>query len=117
VGGVDAYGQPKVGAPLEIRVRFNRSRREVRRPDGTSVTLDGEAWVDRLIGIDSMLWLSPPTSQQPGQALAYWTGTGQTLLDDEKMQVTSYDEIPDIKVRFVFRKIGLMKKAAGATLG
>ena len=116
-GGVDANGQPKHGNPVAIRVRFSHTRREAKRPDGTSVTLDAQAVVGQLIPIDSWFWVDPrPIEQQQYvSSLLYWANTASAAADNERMIVVTYDGTPDLRHRYFQRTIGLMRHHSAGT--
>jgi len=100
--GYDSYGQPAVGAPVQINVRWLTKRREVVDAKGNTVAFDAIAIVGQRIDLGSHLWL--------GQ-LADWvgTGSGSSHLDQELMEVKTYYETPDIKGRAIRRQVGLMR--------
>jgi hypothetical protein len=100
--GYDAYGQATVGPPVEILVRWDTKRRETLDREGNSIALDATAVVDRRIDIGSRMWLGP---------ISEWLGTGSLEEDTHSgvMEVRSYSETPDIKGRFTFRVVGLMR--------
>lgn len=101
--GTDAYGQPTVGPPVEIPVRWLTQRREVRDPLGNTVMLDAEAVVLQWIAVGSRLWLG---------TLDEWygvTGTGSAAPDTELMTVRLFEETLDLKNRVAFRMVGLMR--------
>ena len=97
--GVDAYGQARIGSPVELVVRWNDTRSEILSPQGTNVSLDGTAIVDRDIAIESRMWLG---------ALADLPGTTQ-VPEADWMVVKSFSKTLDIKARVAFRQVGLMR--------
>lgn len=99
-GAVDAYGQMGYTVPVEIPVRWNTSRKEIKRPDGTTVTLDGQAVVNQAVAVDSHIWLG---------RLTEWLGVGSSLPDNERMVVVGYNDTVDIKGRFTRRTLNLMR--------
>lgn len=99
--GFDEYGQPDVGDPIQIIVRWNTRRMETVDAKGNTIALDALVIVDRQIAIGSDMWLG---------ALADWYGTGSAGNDDEVMQVKTYEETLDIKGRSARHIVGLMYK-------
>ncbi len=53
----DNYGQPKIGEPVQLRVRWVTARREVKDAQGNNVALDATAIVDRKITVGSTMAL------------------------------------------------------------
>src|SRR5665213_596757 len=100
VGVYDAFGQPTLGVPVEIPVRWITKRREILDKHGNTIALDASADVAQTIKVDSVIWLG---------TLANWNGTGSGLPDTELMMVKSYDETPDGKGRSLKRNIGMMR--------
>ena len=98
--GIDRYGQPTVGAPVEIFVRWNDVRREVLDKEGNTIALDATAVVAQTIEVGSRMWLG---------ALANWVGTGSVGNEDDVCYVKTYNETPDLKNRIAMRTVGLMR--------
>lgn len=101
--GVDAYSQPTLTTPVEIRVRWDDTKRERIDPEGNRVVVDATALVDRDIEVGSEMWKG---------ALSDWYGTG--LGQDENteiMVVKTFNATPDVRNRYVTREVGLMKKS------
>lgn len=96
---VDAYGEPKVNAPIEIWVRWVFGRTEITGTDGNTVAVDATAVVDRRIPEGSNMWLG---------SLADWLGTGSGDEETEVMYVQISSTAHDIKGRVVARTVGLM---------
>lgn len=94
--GVDNYGQPVVGDPVEVRVQWSTARREVVQANGSTVALDGTAIVDRVVPVGSHMWLGRLDDFPPDG-------------DTELMETKSFDSTPDIKGRFSFKTVGLMR--------
>jgi hypothetical protein len=67
--------------------------------DGNTVALDFEVIVSRDILIGSRMWQG---------SLDSWN-VGSSVLDQELMEVKTFDKVPDIKARFNFRKCGLIR--------
>lgn len=102
--GSDAYGQPTLDTAVEIRVRWDDTKREVLDAQGNRVVVDATALVDRTIAVGSEMWLGP---------LSDWVGTAVGQDDDtEVMLVKTFNAVPDVRNRYVTREVGLMKKAA-----
>lgn len=98
--GYDAYGQPALGSPVEIRTQGGSDQMRVLDPLGNTVTLDATLIVDRDIAIGSRIWMGE---------LADWYGTGSGMIDQEVMEVKTFNSTPDIRNRATFREIGLMR--------
>lgn len=107
--GFDAYGQPKVGEPVELLVRWNAKRREATDPQGNSIMLDATVVVDREVAVGGTMWLAADQSPGSGTALSQWYGTGSGDVDDEVMRVAIYSETPDLKGRVARRTVGLQR--------
>jgi len=100
--GYDAHGQPTVGPPQEIPVRWITRRREVMTSSGNIVALDAQAVVDQDIHIDSHMWLG---------TLGNWVGTGSAPANTEQelMIVKSFNKATDIKGRVTRRTVDLAR--------
>jgi len=96
---VDAYGEAKVNAPVEIDVRWVFGRSEVLDSSGTAVAVDATAEVEQEVPEGSQMWLG---------ALEDWLGTGSGDEDSGLMYVKAYNEALDIKGRVAARTVGLM---------
>lgn len=94
----DTQGEPLVGDPVELTVRWEKIREEIQKPDSTIVALGAEVVVDRKIPIGSIMWLGE---------LEEWYGTGSQGEGVELMQVQVYEEIPDLKNRYTIRTVKL----------
>ena len=99
--GVDGYGQEIVSAPIELKVRWEFTRRDILDPDGNRVTVDAMVVTNRVISIGSTMWL--------GTLEEWQLGSGSGGLDDEVMQVVVYMQSPDVKNRSTRREVGLSK--------
>ena len=95
--GNDNYGRVKVDARVELEVRWEKRWRESVDDDGNTVATEARVVVDRVIPVDSILWL--------GSMEEYAAKTTPT----DFKQVISYDEIPDVKGRVSRRTVTLMK--------
>lgn len=102
--GYNRYGEPTVGSPIELKVRWENTRREVLDKDGNSVSIDATVFTDRDIREGSNLWHG---------TLADWYGTGSGSSpagqDDELMYVKFSEETEDIKGRCTQRTVMLMR--------
>lgn len=97
--GYDSYAEPLRGEPVEIDVRWLNKSREVPGPQGSPITVDATAVVDREIVVGSLMWLGE---------LADWYGTGSAGDDTALMEVVAYGEVPDLKGRDIRRTVGLV---------
>lgn len=108
--GYNLYGEPVVGDPVQIPVRWENKRTMWTDPKGDSVILDATVFVAESVPVLSRMWLG---------SIEDWVGTAfvgtGTAVDDEIMQVLSCDSIPDIKGRIVGRVLGLMRLRATET--
>src|SRR5438045_7940552 len=77
--GSDGYGQPLMdGVPVEIRCRWDDTKRECLDPEGNRIAVDATALVDRDIAIGSEMSLGN---------LSDWVGTGLGQDDDTLVMV------------------------------
>ncbi len=106
--GFDSFGQPVVGAPVEIPVRWLTKRREVLDAKGDKIALDATAVVRQEVPMGSHVWLAPPGTRK-GQALNVWYGTGSSGVPNELMEVKTFNLTPDLKARNQRRELGLMR--------
>jgi hypothetical protein len=98
--GVDRYGAPVVSEPIEVRVRWNTKRTEGTDALGNPIALDAQVVVDRVIPVDSQMWLG---------SLSHWYGTGSAGQDDEVMFVRTFDRVLDVKGRVARMQVGLSR--------
>lgn len=98
--GIDEYGRHTVSSPSEIKVRWDWNRRDVRRQDGTTITVEATALVGQVIAVGSQMWLGELDS---------WVGTGSSGDDTDLMEVVGYREVHDIKGRIATRTIDLAR--------
>ena len=98
--GRDNYGEPQVGSPVEILVRWITKRMEALDALGNTIALDAQAVVNQEIAVGSLMWLG---------TLASWQGTGSAVQPSDLMQVKIYDEATDLKGRATRRTAGLMR--------
>lgn len=99
---VDRFGQPVIGLPTEIRVRWVDKQSEMLDPQGNSVVMDATAVVFQDIPIGSRMWLG---------GLADWvgTGTGSGVTNEGLMEVKGFNKTSDVKNRYIRRTVGLMR--------
>lgn len=90
--GTDRNGEPTVGSPLEINVRWEEDFRGSVDSQGTPIAVNGTIDVDRDITAGSILWLGE-LSDLPSPVT---TGL---------MEALTMDRIPDIKGRFFARSV------------
>jgi len=98
--GYTRDGQPKVGAPYEVWVRWLTKRRETKDKQGNTICLDGQAILEEDVLVDSVMRFG---------TLADWIQTGSDLPDTELMVVVTFDSTPDVKERDNYRCAGLMR--------
>lgn len=91
--GFDNYGNPKVDAAVEIKVRWEKGRKENLDPLTANVGIDSTVVVDRVIPLRSIMWLG---------ALADLPSPTVDL-----RQVIDSGEIPDVKNRYARRVVML----------
>lgn len=104
-GGSDTQGVPILGNYIELAppngVRWLNKQAYVVDPFGQLILVDATAVVCQEIPVHSEMWLG---------TLADWLGTGSAdTLDQSLMVVKSYDEVPDLGLRFYRRTVGLMR--------
>ncbi len=98
----DDHGRYTVGTPIDIVVRWEETRREIRKPDGVLVAIEATAYVDRAIVPDSIMWL--------GTVVAL---PGGSIFPDNLKQVVTYEDDPDIKGRTHQRTVTLARYHKG----
>lgn len=96
VASYDDYGRQRVYEPVELRVRWNTTRRQGTRPDGTPVNLTALVVVNATVPIGSLLWLG---------RLSEWYGTGSAGNDSELVEVVGFRNTPDLKNRYRRREL------------
>ena len=102
--GNDLYGQPAVGAPVDLDCRWINKRRQMVDSQGNLVSVDASAVVIIEIEPGSTMWLAPDPSYA---ATEQWYGTGSAGEQSSVMEVVAYEETPDISNRVVRRTVGL----------
>jgi len=98
----DDHGRYTVAAPVDIKVRWEETRREIRKPDGVLVSIESTAYVDRAIVPNSLMWLG---------TIANLPST--SLFPDNLKQVVTYSDVPDIKGRAHRRMVTLARYSKG----
>jgi hypothetical protein len=93
--GTDDYGDPKIGAPVEISVNWSWNEDAQESPTGGPVAIVGTVAVDRRIKLKSLLWLG---------RLAELPETKADLC-----QVIGYSEVPDVKGRNPRRSVTIAR--------
>lgn len=91
-------GQPKVDAPVEIRVRWNDKAGNAYGPQGNTLAFDATAIVDRDIVVGSIMW--------PG-SMDEWLEDGSAGSDTGLMEVVNFVNTPDLKGRKYRRTVQL----------
>jgi len=93
--GVNRFGENTLAAPVEIRCRWEETTGERIDPQSGAIKSTGSIKVDRVIPVDSILWL----------------GKLVDVPSDPKdlRQVISFNQIPDIKGRISERSVTVMR--------
>jgi hypothetical protein len=95
--GYDKYGEPTITSTTgtAIKCRWEVSQSEAVDPFGNTIAIDSTVYVDREIAIGSLLW----------------KGAIASIADPpvDLKEVVTYEEIPDIKNRYVRRLVGVVK--------
>lgn len=104
--GTNRYGDPIVGEPTEIKVRWEAGQEDVRKPDGTYITIDARVVVNQVVPIGSNIWLAPNNGYS---VLEQYLGSGSASEDTDIMQVVTVNETPDIKNRNKRRVLGVAR--------
>ena len=102
----DPFGQKKVGARVEIDVRWLDKQTEMMDPHNNSVLMDGTIIVDQnhVIPIGSLLWY--------GTEDEWATGTGSSETTDGHpmiVEVKAVNSTPDFKARNYRRTLGFLR--------
>ena len=100
-GAPDAHAQPTVGAPCQVRCRWETTRREYTKPDGTTVTFDAQVMTTRFIEPYSWMWL--------GRLADLPSGTDFSTTLPGLHRVVSCDGIPDIRNRVTGYEVTLQR--------
>ena len=101
----DEYGQPSLGDPVNISVRWVYEQSVVQDRQGNNISLDATVLVAQDIPLGSKMWLGNVTDwqQQTGTTSPIVTG------DNQIMEVKTISKVKDIKGRFIRRTVGLMR--------
>jgi hypothetical protein len=99
--GTDRYGEPMLGAPIELAppvhgVRWLDKRRDALDAQGNKVQIDGTVIVDRFIPVGSNMWLG---------TLDQWYALGSGNIPSRLCWVVSFDGAPDLKNRATRRTV------------
>lgn len=97
-GGYDEFGQPTVGEPQEIQVRWVNRQSRALSPEGNTITLDASVVTVEDIPVGSIMWEG---------TLDDWYGIGSAGQDSGLMEVVSADYTPDLKGRVWRKNLGL----------
>lgn len=97
----DRYGEPLVGAPEEVTVRWNWVRRDAKDSKGNLIPVEADVVVNSDIPIYSRMWLGELDD-------LVGTGTG-TSPDADWLYVATFEKTPDVKGRKVFRSVALSR--------
>ena len=100
-GVTDAYGQPRVAAPVEIPARWLTARLERADARTEELTFDAVAVLDRAVPVHSRMWLG---------TLAEWYATGSSgPAGAELMEVVRFEETPSLRNVDFYREVGLKR--------
>jgi len=97
--GYDDYGEPKLDAAVDLKVRWEDVKDEVVDAKGNTVAIDAIAVIDRDIPVGSVLWQG---------TIADIPGTSETPSSDLR-RVLKFSSIPDIKNRNYRRLVYLRR--------
>lgn len=103
----DNYGQPRVTARREIRVRWEDRKLETSDPQGNTIMVDAVVTTSEDIPVGSWLWLGEEKDWPSNNTL-------NPLTQAPLHSVTFLRRIPDVKSRGFERQLGVMR--AGHTL-
>lgn len=98
---MDKFGEPVVGAPQEIMVRWEETSQELRTATGQVITILALLVLGQRVNQGDILW--------KGTLANLPTGTSFLGEQDNLMQVVSYESIPDVKGRFYERTAKLAR--------
>jgi hypothetical protein len=102
VTGTDAYGQPAVGNPIELLVRWDQSTVQQSQSQSSDERVDATAVVDRVVHEGSRMWLGA-LEDLPGYPLS------PTFPVSGLMEVVKYTGVKDIKGRATAHGVSLMR--------
>lgn len=98
--GINSYGERTVAAPVEINVRWNKTRTDSQGSQDSDVKIEASVVVNQVITVGSTLWLG---------TLASWNATNTATNDSEVMIVVSYRETPSLKNEWRRREVDVSK--------
>lgn len=101
----DRRGEPVVGEPVAMVVRWVIDREQVTDAEGNTIALDGTLVVDREVATDSIFWLGDYEDLSG-------TGFGDET-ERELWRAVRFRKIPDVKGR-KFLKIVDVRRFRGA---
>lgn len=103
---VDDYGERKTLAPVSMSGRFEKTQRDILKPDGTTVTLNASLTVYRELKVGALVWCAPEFYNPLNQ----WYKTGSAGEGTELYQIASIDgDAGDLKNRFKRYEYGLTR--------
>jgi hypothetical protein len=94
--GLDNFGEARVAAPREVRVRWTDTRSDEAGGGGGSEPHDATVVVGERIVVDSIMWKGRLSEWDPSKP-------------QDLMMGLRYSETPDIKVRFTAREVALRR--------
>lgn len=113
-------GQPSVGDPEEISVRWNTRRRQATDPKGNTIILDATVITNQTVVLGSHIWrgelsdlagagagIDPLDILSPHPPFDFSSGTSEVR--SEVMRVTTISVTSDIKGRNTRYELGLSK--------
>lgn len=92
--GVDGDGQHVFDEPEEIWLNLRVRRSESISPDGSRLSLDGQASLLESVPIGSLIWVAPDHTTS---ALTQWYASGSAGQTDEVFQVVQEGWVYDAK--------------------
>lgn len=101
--GEDQDGSTLIGDAVQLKVRWNWTRRELRMPDNQTVLIEAEVITDRDLIINSIIWQGHEDDLPPGTS---WAGEGHELFE-----VVSGERTRDLKgiAAHTFRSYNLIR--------
>lgn len=97
----DRHGQPTVGNPVELLVRWVGQQSQSLDPAGNVITIDATVVLDQDVTIDSLMWL--------GTLNEWKNGGGSQAPGKPLMVVKAFNSTPDVRGRATRRTAGLMR--------
>lgn len=98
--GQDFHGRPLLADPIDLKVRWVPTKREVQDAHGNTIAIDAVAVVDRNIVVGSLMWLG---------RIEELPGTEPGAIPTDVMYVVTAPETSDLKNRFVRRTVNLAR--------